>query len=73
MHLASCLPIKGLWFPCDLYVGLSVSRGRLLHVPSILSGSYPVSKAPDERKRGYVRIEAWFLLHLCIIIDLRRL
>lgn len=54
-------------------MALSVSRGRLLHVPSVLVGTYPVSKSPEDRNRGYVRIELWLLLHLCIIVDLRRL
>ncbi len=53
-----------LWLPVDAYLGLSVTRRRLLEVPTFMAARVgPGHKA--------IRIEWCILLHLCIIIDLK--
>lgn len=53
-----------LWLPVDGYLGLSVTRRRLLEVPTFIAARVgPTHKA--------IRLEACLLLHLCIIIDLK--
>jgi len=39
----------------------------------VLYGSYGASGGDRKHALGFVRLELWLLLHLCIIIDLRRL
>lgn len=63
------IPRRGLWIPCDAFLGLAFKRDRMLHVPSLLMEKYPASRG----QRGYVRLEASLLLNCCIIVDLRRL
>jgi hypothetical protein len=61
---------RGIWLPYDFYLSLSVSRARILAVPSVSYGPVSPESLPA---KGYVRIEAWALLHLCIIVDFRKL
>jgi hypothetical protein len=60
---------RGIWIPCDFFIGLALRHDRMLHVPSLLLEKYPAHRG----NRGYVRLEASLLLTCCIIIDLRRL
>jgi hypothetical protein len=53
-----------LWYPVDFYVGVSLTKGRLLEVPTIQRHRIGVNRA--------VRLEWCILLHFCIIIDLKR-
>ena len=53
-----------LWLPGDGYLGLSVTRRRLLEVPTFMAARV----GPAHRA---IRIEACLMLHLCIIIDLK--
>lgn len=54
-----------IWIPIDLYVGLSFSRSRLLEVPTYTC---------ERLRSGYkaVRLELACLIHLHLIIDLKR-
>jgi hypothetical protein len=54
-----------VWVPVDAYVGLSLSKQRLLHVPTVV-GFYP-----DSDRRAW-RIELWLLVHATIVLDARR-
>ena len=54
-----------LWFPVDFYVGVSLTKGRLLEVPTVQRHRIGVNRA--------VRLEFALLLHFCIIIDLKRM
>jgi hypothetical protein len=53
-----------LWLPVDAYLGLSVTRRRLLEVPTFMAARV------GARHRA-IRLEACLLLHLCIIIDVK--
>lgn len=72
MHLEHRLP-RGLWLPCDFYCAISLTRDRLLVAPTVLYGSYGASGGDRKHALGFVRLELWLLLHVCIIVDLRRL
>jgi len=72
LYVSSRLP-KGLWFPCDFYLSVSFSRDRLLHVPTVLCGKHNVTERSGKATLGYVRVELWLLLHVCIILDFKRL
>ena len=54
-----------IWLPIDAYLGLSFSRGRLLEVPTY---TY------ERLQRGFkcLRLEVSFLLHVHLILDLKR-
>ena len=52
-----------LWFPVDFYVGVSLTKGRLLEVPTVQRHRIGVNRA--------VRLEFSVVLHFCIIIDLK--
>ena len=55
-----------IWLPIDFYLGVGISRGRLLAVPTYTEARL---------KPGYkaLRVEVAFLLHVHLIIDLKKL
>ena len=55
-----------IWLPIDFYVGVSVSRERLLEVPTYTSDRM-------EGGRRALRLEWSLLLNVCLILDLQRL
>ena len=54
-----------VWLPIDFYVGVSVSRERLLEVPTYTSDRM-------QGGRRALRLEWSLLVNVCLILDLQR-
>lgn len=55
-----------VWLPVDFYLGVSLSKRRLLEVPSVMF--------PETGKdRRALRLECCIVLNVCLIVDLKRL
>ena len=55
-----------VWVPVDFYLAVSVSRRRLLEMPTVMGHAMgPAHKA--------FRFECCVLLHVCCILDVKRI
>lgn len=58
-------PYIPVWLPVDVYLAIGSSRRRLLEMPTVIGHAM----GPDHKA---FRFECRILLHICIIVDVKR-